>query len=151
MTVIYTSAVVFRNLEGEVLTVRKCGTKRFMLVGGKPEPGETPLQTAVREAKEEVGIEVCPEHLTLLGLWQTAAANEPGMDVHCTTYLCTVAISDPGIDHEIAQLRWVDIDSPLPDDLAPMLVERVIPELHHRQAHPDAEPLFDWDVPARPC
>jgi len=47
--VIRVSAVVLRNAAGEVLTVRKRNTSRFMLPGGKPDPGETPAETAVRE------------------------------------------------------------------------------------------------------
>ena len=47
------AAVVFRNAEGHVLTVRKRGTQRFMLSGGKPEPAEEPHQTA--EAADDSG------------------------------------------------------------------------------------------------
>ena len=34
--------------------------------GGRAEPGETPWQTALREAEEEIGL--APEHVRLLGL-----------------------------------------------------------------------------------
>src|SRR5690606_39457168 len=56
--VIRVSAVVLRDGAGRVLTGRKRGTARFMFPGGKPEPGETPAQTAVRETREERGVEL---------------------------------------------------------------------------------------------
>ncbi|MGP9650592.1 NUDIX domain-containing protein [Glutamicibacter sp. AOP38-B1-38] len=40
---------------GQVLAVRKRGTATFMVPGGKPEPGESPLDAGVREVSEELG------------------------------------------------------------------------------------------------
>ncbi len=54
---IVVAAVAFVR-DGQVLTVRKRGTTRFMLVGGKPEPGESTYDAAVRETREEVGLDV---------------------------------------------------------------------------------------------
>ncbi|MDH3061643.1 NUDIX domain-containing protein, partial [Gordonia alkanivorans] len=56
--VIRVSAVVLRDSTGAVLTVRKRGTTRFMFPGGKPEPGESALQTAIRECREELQLEL---------------------------------------------------------------------------------------------
>src|SRR5688572_3270963 len=55
-----------------VLTVRKRGTERFMLVGGKLEPGESPRDAALRETYEEVGLAI--ESATLLGEFVSEAA-----------------------------------------------------------------------------
>ena len=49
---IHVSAVVFRDVNDKVLTVRKRGTEKFMFPGGKPELGESALDTAIREVKE---------------------------------------------------------------------------------------------------
>ena len=54
--VVNVCAVAIRNRDGLVLTVRKQGSDGFMMPGGKPEPGETPLQTACREVNEEIGL-----------------------------------------------------------------------------------------------
>ena len=52
------AAIVFTDEAGRVLCVRKHSSPRFQLPGGKPEPGEGPVATALRETREEVGIDV---------------------------------------------------------------------------------------------
>ena len=76
------SAVVIRDEQGRVLVVRKRGTTRYMLPGGKIESGETPAEAAVRELHEEVGAELDLDLLVLLGEWSAPAANEPDHVVH---------------------------------------------------------------------
>ena len=70
--------------DGHVLTVRKRGTERFMLVGGKLEPGESARDAALRETYEEVGLRI--ESATLLGEFHSEAANEPGHSLHSTVF-----------------------------------------------------------------
>ena len=109
----------------EVLTVRKEGTSRFMLVGGKLEPGETALDAALRETREEVGIDL--HSVRPLGEFWSEAANEPGHRLHSTVFLARTE-AEPVATGEIAEVRWssmVDLD----DDLAPMLEHHVIPAL----------------------
>lgn len=53
--------LLFLRRAGEVLLIRKHrghGAGKINGPGGKPEGGETPLQCAVRETREEVGVEV---------------------------------------------------------------------------------------------
>ena len=127
--VITVSAVVLRSDDGMVLTVRKRGTARFMLPGGKPEPGEDALAAAVRECREEIGVELAPEALELVGAFRTAAANEPGYEVVGTVFTHP-APADVAPAAEIAELRWLDPGArPLPADLAPLLAEAVLPAL----------------------
>jgi len=58
------SAVVLRDERGRILVVRKRGTSRYMLPGGKIEVGETPAHAAIRELCEEVGAVLNEEQLT---------------------------------------------------------------------------------------
>ena len=58
--IVHVSAVVIRNHAGHVLTVRKAASHGFMMPGGKPDVGESPLHTAVREVTA-----VSYTHLTL--------------------------------------------------------------------------------------
>jgi 8-oxo-dGTP diphosphatase len=127
-TVIRVSAVVLRRPSGEVLTVRKRGTHRFMLPGGKPEPGETAAQTAVREAYEEVGAVLDEARLRELGTFRAAAANEAGHEVVGTVFEHP-AVTVVAAAAEIEELRWLDPAADLPDDLAPLLELRVLPLL----------------------
>lgn len=46
------------NDKGEVLLQKRGGSNKWGFPGGAVEPGETPQMTAVREAKEETGLDV---------------------------------------------------------------------------------------------
>lgn len=123
-------AVVFRDGDGRVLSVRKKNTSRFMLPGGKPESGETPRETAVREVREEIGTLIDAATLTHLGTFRTAAANEAGREVEGTIFTCPATV-DPVPAAEIAEIRWVDPRNPADAgvDLAPLLETKVFPAL----------------------
>jgi 8-oxo-dGTP diphosphatase len=125
---IVVSAVCVFDQAGRLLTVRKRGTDKFMHPGGKPEAGESPAQTASRELEEEVGIVLAPEALALLGTWLADAANEPATQIEATVFTA------PGVwsaqpSAEIAEVRWLDLAAELPDDLAPLLTDYVLPAL----------------------
>ncbi|WP_167400693.1 NUDIX hydrolase [Dietzia lutea] len=124
------SAVVLSRPDGAVVTVRKVGTDRFMLPGGKWEAGESPLECAVREVDEELGVSLAPEALEPLGRFDTATANEPGFLLVSEVFAARVA-GDPQPRAEIAEARWVTADelagiAALPEDAcepwAPLLV-----------------------------
>ncbi len=125
---IIVSAVCVYNQQGHLLTVRKRGTDKFMHPGGKPEPGETAAEAASRELFEEVGIEVAPSLLEPFGVWLAVAANEAATTIEATVFTA------PGTweahpSAEIAEIRWLDVNAPLPTDLAPLLTDHVIPRL----------------------
>lgn len=125
---IIVSAVCVYDAAGRLLTVRKRGTDRFMHPGGKPEPGESALQAAARELQEEVGIVVDPRELELMGVWLAQAANEAATEIEATVFTA------PGVweahpSAEIAEIRWLDLSADLPDDLAPLLTDHILPAL----------------------
>lgn len=119
------SAVCFRDEVGRILTVRKRGTSMFMLPGGKLEAGESPADAAVREIREEIGVELALADLELLGEWTTDAANEPDTAVTGTVYTAELT-SAPSAAAEITEIRWVVSGD---EHLAPLLRERVMPAL----------------------
>ena len=57
---------------GEVLLLHRSGTGfldgMWCLPTGKVDPNESPRQAAIREAKEEVGIEIIPSLSTVLAI-----------------------------------------------------------------------------------
>jgi 8-oxo-dGTP diphosphatase len=132
--IIQVAAVVILDRRGRVLTVRKGGTHRFMQPGGKPEPHESPRQTAVREVAEEIGLHLDPARLVDMGTFSAAAANEENTAVVCRNFLVTFDDAAPDLLHalrpaaEIAELLWLPLDSLSPAaHLAPLLTEQVAP------------------------
>ncbi|WP_205849782.1 TIGR00730 family Rossman fold protein [Nakamurella flava] len=127
-TPLVVSAVVLRDAAGRVLTVRKTGTSRLMLPGGKLEPGESPAAAAIRESREEIGAELDEGLLRPLGVFDAAAANEPGRTVTATVFEHPlVPIGAPAA--EIEEATWVELDDPR---LAPLLAEAIFPVLRGR-------------------
>ena len=110
------------------MTVRKTGTSRFMLPGGKPEAAETAAETAIRECAEEVSVRLDLDRLREVGVFRAAAANEAGRYIDAAVFehpLETVPVPAG----EIEELRWLNIDERLPDDTAPLLADCVVPLL----------------------
>lgn len=128
--IIHVAAVVISDADQRVLTVRKRGTQRFMLPGGKPEAGEEPHQTAAREAYEEIGLDLDPHALEHLGQFTADAANEPGQLVQAEAYLLPHAqrAEDLQAAAEIEELRWMPAEQIVTgSDIAPLLSTQIIP------------------------
>jgi len=122
--VISVSAVVLTRADGAVVTVRKRGTDRFMLPGGKWEPGEGPAECAARELHEELGLDVDAAALARLGRFRTATANEPGFVLVSEVFAVDLVAGrdEPSPRAEIAELRWVR-----PEDVAGLPEEDCAP------------------------
>ena len=131
---IVVSAVCVFDDAGRLLTVRKRGTDKFMHPGGKPEAGETAAEAASRELEEEVGIIVAPEDLEPFGSWLAEAANEAATQIEATVFTAPTPVNTTGgpavnPSAEIAEIRWLDLAAALPEDLAPLLTDHVLPAL----------------------
>lgn len=125
------AGVVLRRADGDVLTVRKRSTSMFMFPGGKPEAGETPLETAMREVREELGLLLAPGDLRKIGEWHTDAANEPGHRLHSHVFVAAPVLTETPVPAaEITELRWQPV-AEVEDvaDLAPLARWFAIPAL----------------------
>lgn len=98
-----------------------------MQPGGKPEAGETALQTIIREIREELGLSFTADELRYDGEWIGPAANEADTMIRASLY-------SAAFDGELAplaeleELLWIDPQVALErDDLAPLLRDRVLP------------------------
>ncbi len=132
----HVSAVVMRDADGRIVVVRKVGTAKFMLPGGKIEATESAAGAAVREIGEELGIVLDPHALVDLGTFTADAANEPG---HLVVGRVFEHPWVPGAraTGEIAELAWLDPDAAAGrDDLAPLLREQVLPLLAEDASRP---------------
>lgn len=136
--VVNVCAVAIRDERGYVLTVRKQGSDGFMMPGGKPELGESPVQTACREVSEEIGLTPDSARMHYLGTLEAAALNESGFTVRAETF--EYAPTDEQYEQlatlvpqaEIAELRWVDPAMARPSDIAaqaPLNTEQIFPLL----------------------
>ncbi len=145
------AVVVVFNCGGEMLLVRKRGTSRFMNPGGKPEPGETIRQTAVRELAEELGLAVDPDQLVELGRWRIAAANEPDHDVDATVFELAYPVADEvQPEAEIEQIYWCQpAEIAANNTLSPLLRGPILEWLKRRDARHQAVagPAGDVQVP----
>jgi len=119
-------AALIRDDAGRVLLVRKRGTSAFMQPGGKRDAGESDVAALAREIVEELGCRVMESSAQALGVFNCAAANEPGFQVRAAVYAVNIegAITPKT---EIDQVVWVDPKA-LPDlPLAPLTRDHVLP------------------------
>lgn len=65
------SAVLFFNSQGELLIVKPDYKEGWLVPGGSIEEGESPLQCAIRETNEEIGLDI--SNLKLVGVYHSAA------------------------------------------------------------------------------
>ena len=123
--------VLLENSEGKVLLQKRSDTGDWCVPGGALEPGETYVEAATREVREEVGIEV--SDLKLFGLYSGEdrmihypnGDNVYSLSVIFTTRNYTGTISDS--DSEVLEHRLFSREE-IPSELF----------------GPDARPILDW-------
>ena len=106
---------------GLLLVSKRAAPDVFYLPGGKPEPGEAPLECLERELAEELGVGI--EHAEPFTEVRAPAALE-GVDMWMTVFRTRLA-GDPVPGAEIAHLRWWPQNRDL--RLAPAVRDGVIP------------------------
>ena len=123
--------VLIENSDGKVLLQKRSDTGEWCVPGGALEPGETYIEAAAREVREEVGIEV--SDLKLFGLYSgddrmihyPNGDNVYSLSVIFTTSHYSGTISDS--DSEVLEHRFFSREE-IPSELF----------------SPDARPSLDW-------
>ena len=121
--------------------VRKEGTTSFMLPGGKPESGENPEATIIREISEELGLTLDADRLSFIDTFAADAANEADHRVIGDVFHYEGLPTDLNVERinhqaEIAEAEWFPY-APMPADttarqFAPLTRLCVIPALVER-------------------
>lgn len=120
----------FLNDQQELLVVRKKNTSAWMLPGGKLEDHETASEALVRELAEELQIKVDTSALCFMGTFNADAANEANTSVSAQAFRTRLADGQmPMHAAEIAEMKWISLTNPLPEDIAPLLKNSIIPAL----------------------
>ena len=106
---------------GLLLVSKRAAPDVYYLPGGKPEPGEAPLECLERELAEELGVGIADvEPFTEVH----APAALEGVEMWMTVFRTRLA-GEPVAGAEIADLRWWPHDRGL--RLAPAVRDGVIP------------------------
>lgn len=89
------------------------GGKWDVSAGGHIDYGETPLEAAVREAREEIGIEIVPEdlqHVLTLPSFPSSSKHNKNMLNYHYLYDWTSKPDDFHFDdHEVSEVRWIPL------------------------------------------
>jgi 8-oxo-dGTP diphosphatase len=116
-------AAAVLDSRGLLLVSKRAAPDVYYLPGGKPEPGEAPLECLERELAEELGVGIADvEPFTEV----RAQAALEGIEMWMTVFRTRLA-GDPVPGGEIADLRWWPRDRGL--RLAPAVRDGVIPLL----------------------
>jgi len=101
-------AAIF-NQEGHILLVRRTDDGLWCLPCGWVEPDESPEEAAVRETREETGLEVQPRRLVGVFSRKPHAGHGPHAAV-AVVYLCNLIGGSPLQSHEIREAKYWHIE-----------------------------------------
>ena len=126
---IVVTALVFIEQEGQLLLVQQAyGARYWSLPGGVMEAGEAVDQTAIREVKEETGLDVRLKRVVAL----YSKPGENGLAV-CFAGEVTGGVLAP--DNEIIACGYFPLDA-LPEPVRPHLWQRIEDCRHAADAPP---------------
>jgi 8-oxo-dGTP diphosphatase len=96
-----------RLADGKILSTRSRGKDVYYLPGGKREPGETDVQTLVREIREELDVTIAPGSAAHVGTFEAQAhGHATGITVRMTCYAADYqGMLTPS--SEIAEFVWL--------------------------------------------
>jgi 8-oxo-dGTP diphosphatase len=96
-----------RLADGKILSTRSRGKDVYYLPGGKREPGESDVQTLVREIREELDVAIAPDSATYVGTFEAQAhGHATGVAVRMTCYAADYQ-GTPTASSGIAELAWL--------------------------------------------
>lgn len=109
--------------DGELLLIYREDEEHWEVPGGKVKSGESPTEAAVREAKEEIGVDVSLEKPFYSGEF---VHNEQMFLWHC--YVSNIEDEPESNEDKIEKVEWFRPEELDELDLAPNLVQ-ILPAL----------------------
>jgi 8-oxo-dGTP diphosphatase len=98
-------AAIITSKEGVLIERRHDGRPLFTFPAGEAEPGESPADTAIRETKEETGLQVVVSHV--IGDRTHPKTGRHMIYLACRPYQGTGVYN--GDEAELAEVRWVSL------------------------------------------
>lgn len=96
-----------------VQSVRSSKNNIWTLVGGGVEKGETEVEAAIREVREEIhnGFEIKEEDLIPCMCFKECASSDPELDIMMTMFICTKSLEGVCLtsDFEILRYHWYKV------------------------------------------
>jgi 8-oxo-dGTP pyrophosphatase MutT (NUDIX family) len=105
--------------DGKILSTRSRGKDVYYLPGGKREPGETDVQTLVREIEEELDVVIAAASATHVGTFHAQAhGHATGTTVRMTCYTADYqgTLTPSSEVEELSWLTYADRDRVSPVD-----------------------------------
>jgi 8-oxo-dGTP diphosphatase len=118
-------AAIVTSDRGVLIERRHDGRPLWTFPAGEAEPGESPIDTAIRETKEETGLEIKVSHK--IGERQHPATGRHMIYLAARPYQSTAV--HVGDEAELAEVRWVSLAEA--DQLMPDVYEPVREHLVH--------------------
>jgi ADP-ribose pyrophosphatase YjhB (NUDIX family) len=103
-----TDAAIF-NERGEILLMERADSSGWCLPCGFVEPGETPVEGVIREAREETGLEISVKRLVGVFTRKPDVKYGPHTIV-AIVHLCEIVSGELTLSHEGLALRYWPID-----------------------------------------
>lgn len=93
--------------DGKILSARSKGKDTYYLPGGKRDPGETDIDTLLREVEEELSVRIKPETVSHFGTFEAGAhGKSEGVVVRMACYMADFE-GELRPASEIEELAWL--------------------------------------------
>lgn len=111
--------------EDRILLCKRTDIDRWNMPGGAMELGESPWEAAIRETKEEVGVDV--EVDRLFGVYSKIDDEEVGF-----AFLCTIVGGELACSDEACDIQYFHVGD-LPKNISRFQVERIKDALEYKK------------------
>lgn len=131
--------VLVTDDNGRILLIRRTDNDLYALPGGAIDLGESLTQAAVRETREETGIDV--EVTGLVGIYtnpsHVIAYSDGEVRQECAIVLAARPVSGtPTVSSESSEVVWVDPADVADLQMHPSMRRRIEDYVHHGATHP---------------